>query len=197
AGARLATGCGYKFLNGGPGAPSFIYASEDIADRLVTPLPGWMGHAAPFDFSADYAPKAGAARFAAGTPPILSLTAMNGALEIFEDIDVAALERKAMRLGDLCLQRAAALGLSSISPPIGARRGGHVSLIHDEGYAIVQALINDNVIGDFRAPNIMRFGFSPLIVRYTDVWDAMDRLAHILETRAWDRPEFKRRAAVT
>ena len=196
-GATAATGCTYKFLNAGPGAPAFVYAANAIADRLKTPLPGWMGHAAPFEFSPDYAPKPGATRFAAGTPPILSLSALAGALDVFDGASIPELERKAALLGDICIARAAAMGLRTISPAIGVRRGGHVSLLHEEGYAVVQALAAEGVIGDFRTPNIMRFGFSPLFVRYQDIWDAMDKLEAVLSDKRWDRDEYKRRAQVT
>ena len=196
-GARLAAGCTYKFLNGGPGAPAFIYARGDIAEQMRSPLAGWMGHAAPFAFEADYTPKAAAARFAAGTPGILSLAALSGALNAFEGIDRSALAVKARALGDLCLALAARLGLPSISPKLGSERGGHISLVHPEGYAVVQALIARGIIADFRAPDAMRFGFSPLFVRYVDVWDAMTALGDVLKTRAWDQPAFLRRAAVT
>lgn len=197
AGARLATGCTYKYLNGGPGAPAFIYAANDIAARLNNPLSGWFGHSDPFAFDADYQPARGAARFAAGTPGILSLRALDGALEAFDGISVETLSAKARALGDLCLWWADRLGLTPISPPTGARRGGHVSLLHDNGYAVVQALIARNIIPDFRAPDAMRFGFSPLYVRFTDVWDAMEALDDILQTRAWDQPAFKVKATVT
>lgn len=196
-GARLAAGCTYKYLNGGPGAPAFVHVCGDVADRLRNPLSGWMGHAAPFDFAAPYAPAGGVLRFAAGTPPVLSLAALDGALDALDGVDVARLEAKARLLGDICLARAEAMGLESISPPAGRRRGGHVSLRHENGYAVVQALIAAGVIADFRAPDLMRFGFSPLYVRHVDVWDAMDRLERILETRAWDVEAFYRRAAVT
>jgi kynureninase len=197
AGAKLAAGCTYKFLNGGPGAPAFVYVRNDIAGKLRSPIAGWFGHAAPFAFDSEYQPRPSAARFAAGTPPILSLCALDGALEAFRNVSMAALQAKSRALGDLCIARAAEIGITSISPADPTQRGGHVGLIHEEGYALVQALIAREVIPDFRAPDAMRFGFSPLYERFVDVWDAMDQLADILKTGAWDRPEFKRRAAVT
>lgn len=196
-GARLATGCTYKYLNGGPGAPAFIFAARELADTLRNPLPGWFGHADPFAFEADYKPVAGARRFAAGTPGVLSLRALDGALNLFEAISVATLAAKARALGDLCLWWAERLQLPSISPGIGERRGGHVSLLHEDGYAVVQALIARNIIPDFREPDAMRFGFSPLYVGFADVWDAMEAMQDILETRAWDQPQFKTKATVT
>ncbi|MEM7328259.1 MAG: aminotransferase class V-fold PLP-dependent enzyme [Pseudomonadota bacterium] len=196
-GARLATGCTYKYLNGGPGAPAFVYVEAALAQQLRNPLPGWFGHAQPFEFEPDYHPVHGAARFAAGTPPVLSLRTLDGALDVFSDIAIANLGQKARALGDVCLWWAEQLALETISPGIGAMRGGHVSLLHDDGYAIVQALIARNIIPDFRAPDAMRFGFSPLYVRFVDVWDAMVTLEDILRTRAWDQPQFKVRSAVT
>ncbi len=193
----LAAGCTYKFVNGGPGAPAFVYVRSDLISQISSPLSGWMGHAAPFAFDSSYAPKSGIQRFASGTPTILSLAALNGALDAFDDIDLKQLAAKARALGDLCLARGKGLGLEAISPSDPAQRGAHVSLLHPEGYAIVQALIARNIIADFRAPDAMRFGFSPLYIRYVDVWDAMEYLADILRTRAWDKPEFRRRAAVT
>lgn len=196
-GAKLATGCTYKYLNGGPGSPAFVYASDDISAQLNSPLSGWFGHAAPFAFDGDYVPAAGAARFAVGTPGVLSLSALDAALDVFDGVSVSALATKARALGDLCLWWADRLGLEPISPPIGAMRGGHVSLLHTEGYPIVQALIARGIIPDFRAPDAMRFGFSPLYVSFTDVWDAMTALEDILTTRSWDQPQFKVKAAVT
>lgn len=196
-GALLATGCTYKFLNGGPGAPAFVYARSDIAAKLRSPIAGWFGHADPFAFTSTYAPKDGAARFAAGTPGILSLAALDGALEAFDGVDIAPLSAKARMLGDVVTARADALGLKTISSGVGGMRGGHVSVIHEDGYAVVQALIARGIIPDFRAPDAIRFGVAPLYVRFVDVWDAMDGLADVLAMRAWDRPEFKVRGAVT
>jgi kynureninase len=196
-GAKLATGCTYKFLNGGPGAPAFVYVRSDLTARLRSPISGWFGHVQPFAFVSGYAPTEGAARFAAGTPGILSLVALDAALSAFEGVGMPAAATKARALGDLVIARANALGLTSISPTDSAIRGGHVSIRHEEGYAVVQALIARGVIPDFRAPDAMRFGVSPLFLRFVEVWDGMDQLAGILATRAWDRPEFQRRATVT
>jgi kynureninase len=196
-GAWMAAGCTYKFLNGGPGAPAYVFVRGDLATRIESPISGWMGHAAPFAFEPSYKPRLGVARFAAGTPGILSLAALDGALAAFDGVDPRICARKAKRLGDLIVARTRAMGLECISPVEGHLRGGHVSVRHEEGYAVMQALIAAKVIGDFRAPDVMRFGVSPLFVRYVDVWDAMDALERVLETRAWDKPEFKKRAAVT
>ncbi|MEO1252251.1 MAG: aminotransferase class V-fold PLP-dependent enzyme [Pseudomonadota bacterium] len=196
-GARCAVGCGYKFLNGGPGAPSFIYVARSLANELRQPLSGWMGHAAPFDFAAGYRPAPGVARFACGTPPILSLSALDAALEIFDGLDLGAVEEKARALGDFFLSCTQQLGFASASPGVGHPRGGHVSLVAEHGYAIMQALIARGVIGDFRAPDLMRFGFSPLYLRFQDIWDAADALRAIVATEDWRKPEFSVRQAVT
>jgi kynureninase len=194
-GARFAVGCGYKFLNGGPGAPAFVYARRD-ASGLSQPISGWMGHARPFDFAGGYVPAEGAARFAAGTPPILSLCALDAALDAFDGVDPADVETKARRLGDLFLERTEGLGLRTISPQSG-RRGGQVSLVHEQGYAVMQALIARGVVGDFRPPDIMRFGFSPLFLRYADVASAADALKLVLSTEEWRDQRFSMRRLVT
>jgi kynureninase len=196
-GAWLAAGCTYKFLNGGPGAPAYVFVRGDLAERLTSPISGWMGHASPFAFDASYAPKPGVARFAAGTPGILSLSALDGALDAFNGTNMNMIESKARALGDLVLARTNTMGLEAISPADSSQRGGHVSVRHTEGYAVVQALIARGIIADFRAPDCMRFGVSPPFLRYTDVWDAMDVLESVLKSGEWDRSEFKTRAAVT
>lgn len=196
-GASYAVGCGYKFLNGGPGAPAFIYAAKDKASTLHQPLCGWMGHAAPFDFAGDYKPASGVERFACGTPPILSLSALDAALDLFTDLEMQAVHAKAMALGDFFLRCTEDFGLPTVSPGIGSVRGGHVCLSHDNGYAIMQALIARNIIGDFRAPDLMRFGFAPLYLRFTDIWGGANQLKDILRTEEWKRPEFSVRGAVT
>lgn len=196
-GARLATGCTYKYLNGGPGAPAFIFARKDIAGRLHSPLPGWMGHARPFAFEPDYQPAKGITRFACGTPPILSLAALSGALEVFEGLDLGLVHEKAGALGDLVIARAGRLGLEIASPTEAPRRGGHVSLVHPHGYEVVQALIHRGVLADYRAPDTIRFGVSPLYLGFCDVWDALDALEDILATQAWDHPDFRKRSTVT
>jgi kynureninase len=195
-GVKLAVGCTYKYVNGGPGAPAFVYV-RDMPDRFMSPIWGWFGSKDQFNFDARYEQKDGAAGFAAGTPPVLSLSALDAALDATADLDMRMVAAKARALGDLIIARADAMGLKTISPRNGSRRGGHVSLIHDNGYAIVQALIARGVIPDFRSPDAMRFGVAPLYIRFVDVWDAMYQLADILETRSWDRPEFHARAKVT
>lgn len=195
-GARYAVGCGYKYLNGGPGAPAFIYAQDD-AGALNQPLTGWMGHEDPFAFETEYRPADNARQFVCGTPPILSMSALDAALDVFTDIELTDVAMKARRMGDLFLTRALNAGLDTVSPPPGAPRGGHVSLCFDHGYEVVQALIARGVIGDFRAPNLMRFGFSPLYLSYADIWDAGDALIDVLRTEVWRDPQFARRDGVT
>lgn len=196
-GVRFAVGCGYKFLNGGPGAPAFLYVRGDEAASLDQPLQGWMGHARPFDFAPDYAPADGVARLAAGTPNILSLAALDAALDLFEGVDMGAVESKARALGDYFIARALALGLKSVSPGPGELRGGQASFTRANAYEIMQALIANGVIGDFRPPDVMRFGFSPLFLSYCDVARASDTLADILETEEWRDPRYAVRRKVT
>lgn len=193
--ARFAVGCGYKFLNGGPGAPAFVYVARNQAEALAQPISGWMGHAAPFDFSARYAPVAGAARFAAGTPPILSLSALDAALDLFDGLDMSALEEKSRALGDFFLDCAKGPPLTPLPAP--RRRGGHVCFSSENGYAIMQALIASGVIGDFRAPDLMRFGFSPLFNSYEDAFRAAETLRRILADGEWRAPQFAERRKVT
>ena len=196
-GAKYAVGCTYKYLNGGPGAPAFIYVRDDCVDDLQTPLPGWLGHSEPFAFSNTYQAAEGVQRFVAGTPPILSMSALNGALDAFEGVNLSDLESKAQRLGDMCLHAFSRLGLPSPSPTIGMRRGGHVSLIHEDGYAVSQALAKRGYKTDFRTPDTIRFGLSPLFLKYSEVWSALAALSEILETKQYLEPEFSVRQKVT
>jgi kynureninase len=200
-GADFAVGCGYKYLNGGPGAPAFIFVAERWQSEATQPLFGWMGHDAPFAFDLDYRPRGGIGRFLVGTPPILSLVALESGLDQFAGVDMAAVQRKSIALGDLFIalieQELAGQGLILASPRDGAMRGSQVSFRHPEGYPIMQALIARGVIGDFRAPDILRFGFTPLYVRFEDVWAAVQHLRAVMAEQAWQKPEFRRRAAVT
>lgn len=196
AGADFAVGCGYKYLNGGPGAPAFVYAAPRHHADLRQPLTGWLGHAVPFTFAEDYQPADGIARMRVGTPPILSMQALDAALDAFDSVDLGAVKAKADRLFDLFVGEVADLGLTLATPTDPARRGTQVSLRHPEAYAVVQALIARGVIGDFREPDIMRFGLTPLYLRYQDVWYAAQILREIIAANAWDQPEFKARAKV-
>jgi kynureninase len=199
AGVELAVGCGYKYLNGGPGAPAFLYVAEALQERLVSPLRGWMGHAAPFAFTDDYAPAAGITRFLAGTPPILGLAALEAGVESFDGADMAALWAKSVKLFDLFADLVAERcpELRCISPREPDRRGSHISFAHGHAFEICQALIADGVIGDFRAPDILRFGLTPLYLGFEDIWTAVDRLRAILDTGRWREPRFAVRGKVT
>ena len=201
AGVDLATGCGYKFLNGGPGAPSFLYVNRRWHDRLAQPLTGWLGHASPFDFSVDYEPAPGVARVLCGTPPILSMASLDAALEIFDDVDMRQVREKSMRLGEIFLQlvrtRCGSHGFSVVCPRDPERRGSQVCLAHPEGYRIVRALVDRGVVGDFRAPDVLRFGLTPLYQRYVDVWDAVEILREVMDEGLWRDPAYERRDLVT
>jgi kynureninase len=197
----LAVGCGYKYLNGGPGAPAFAYVSRRHHDSLRTPLWGWMGHEAPFDFEVEYRPAKGVGRLRVGTPPILSLAALECGVKGIAEIGVDALRTKSVALTELFIalvdRECAGHGFELASPREAGRRGSQVSLRHPEGYAIMQALIADGVIGDFRAPDLLRFGFAPAYLRFVDVWDAVATLRRIMDEGSWDREECRKRAKVT
>ena len=181
-GADLAVGCGYKYLNGGPGAPAYLYVSERLQPLLENPVAGWMGHAAPFDFSGDYRPAEGVRRFLAGTPPILSLLALETAIDTMAGAEPTALAAKAKRLGDIFLELMAERrpDLERACPGPGERRGGHVAFRHPRADALCRALIGRGVVGDFRGPDVLRFGLSPLHVRYEDVGRAVAILRSVL-----------------
>ena len=199
--ADLAVGCTYKYLNGGPGAPAFVYVREDLQAQLPAVIAGWLGHAAPFAFDDAYAPAPGVGRLRAGTPAILSMAALDGALDVFAGVDLRQVRIKSLALADLFIalveERCAGFGLQLITPRSTAARGSHVSFTHPEGYAVMQALIARGVVGDFRAPDAMRFGFTPLHTRFVDVWDAVEHLQAVLAGEAWRRLEFQARQAVT
>jgi kynureninase len=201
AAADFAVGCGYKYLNGGPGAPAFVWVAPRHRERFVQPLSGWLGHAEPFAFAEEYRPAPGIGRYVCGTPPVLSMVALEAGIDLMLAVEPAALRRKSVALTELFIaaaeQAAAGSGLALLSPRDAARRGSQASFRHAAGYPVMQALIARGVIGDFRAPDILRFGFAPLYTRFVDAWDAATALADILKTRAWDRPEFHRRAMVT
>lgn len=196
-GADLAVGCGYKYLNGGPGAPAFIYVAARHQEAFHQPLTGWMGHAEPFAFGTGYRPADGIRRALCGTPPVLGLAALEAGVDELLTVDLHAVRRKSLAMTALFRRLVADLGLEPLGPRDPAACGSQVSLRHPQGYAIVQALIARGIVGDFRAPDILRFGFAPLYLRFADVWDAAAALRDVLETGAWDRPEFHRRHAVT
>ncbi|MGA9581889.1 MAG: kynureninase [Allosphingosinicella sp.] len=198
-GAELAVGCGYKYLNGGPGAPAFLYVAEALQERLMPPLRGWMGHAEPFAFTDDYRPAPGIARFLVGTPPMLSLGALESGVESFEGAEMPALWAKSVALFDLFadLARACCPELECISPLDPERRGSHISFRHPHAFELCQALIADGVIGDFRAPDVVRFGLTPLYLGYEDIWRAVERMREILDSGRWREPRFALRGKVT
>ena len=199
--ADLAVGCGYKYLNGGPGAPAWLYVAERLQAQLVSPLTGWMGHAEPFAFVDAYRPADGIARFLCGTPPMLSLLALECGIDGFDGVDMGALAEKGQRLASLFIElvedRCAGQGLTLLTPRDPAARGSHVSFAHEHAWPIMQALIERGVIGDFRAPDALRCGFTPLYVGFGDVWRAVEILRDILITGAWREPRFQVRSRVT
>ncbi|HEX3920264.1 MAG TPA: kynureninase [Caulobacteraceae bacterium] len=199
AGADLAVGCGYKYLNGGPGAPAWLYVARRLQDALVSPLTGWMGHAEPFAFDGDYRPTVGIERFLCGTPPMLSLLALECGVDLMAEVDLPALAGKGQRLCSLFIDcvEAGGAGLALVTPRDPAARGSQVSFAHPEAWAIMQAMIDRGVIGDFRAPDVLRCGFTPLYLRYEDAWRAAETLLDILETGAWREPRFQARSRVT
>ncbi len=197
ANADLAVGCTYKYLNGGPGAPAFLFVAKRWQDSLASPLSGWMGHAAPFAFEDAYRPAPGMKRWLAGTPAMLSTAALETALDLWADIDQHAVATKSAQLFAILAAAGDALGLDCVSPRDSARRGSHISFRHPEAYALTQALIARGVIGDFRDPDILRLGLTPLYLSHEDVWRAGDILRDILETEAWRDPAFAERLAVT
>lgn len=200
-GVDLAIGCGYKYLNGGPGAPAYLYVARGHQQNLRQPLSGWMGHAAPFELSDDYRPADGILRTLCGTPAVLAMAALEQGIATFDGVAMRDVRNKSKALGDLFLalvkSRCADRGFEIACPRDSNLRGSQVALRHAEGYAIMQALIARGVIGDFRAPNILRFGFAPLYTRYVDMWDAVDQLADVMSEESWRDARFQTRAAVT
>ncbi|MEL6619457.1 MAG: kynureninase [Pseudomonadota bacterium] len=198
-GCAFAVGCTYKYLNGGPGAPAFIYVRPDLADRVQPVLAGWLGHDAPFDFDLGYRPAPGIERMRVGTPPVLQLTALEAALDVWDGIDMADLRVASVALQELFIDEVQARvpDLTLASPRDPGQRGSQVSFAFENGYAAMQALIARGVIGDFRAPDIMRFGFTPLYIDADDVRAAVDHIEVVMRDRLWDRPEYMARQLVT
>ena len=197
ANADLAVGCGYKYLNGGPGAPAFLYVAKRWQGRLYNPLSGWMGHAAPFEFADGYEAAPGMKRWLTGTPGVLSLAALESGLKLWADIDMRQVEAKSAALWDIFHAAGTAAGLECVSPSDPRQRGSHISFRHPQAYEIIQALIAGGVIGDFRDPDIMRFGLTPLMLSHADMWRAGENLREIVETGSYRQPEFAVRYAVT
>jgi kynureninase len=195
----FAVGCTYKYLNGGPGSPAFIAVATAHHAAAQHPLSGWWGHAAPFAFDRDFRPDAGIKRFLCGTQPIISLRGVEVALDAMEGVEVAALRRRSLALTELFMARVAALlpALEIVTPRQPSLRGSQVGIAFHKGYAVIQAMIARGVIGDFRAPDLMRFGFAPLYVRFQDVWDATEILAECINMEVWRDPRFTRRLGVT
>jgi len=201
AGYDFAVGCGYKFLNGGPGAPAFIAIAKRHQDAYRPALAGWFGHARPFAFAQSYEPASGIARAAVGTPPVLSLAALETGVDLMLEAPIAQLYAKATRqfeiVRTLMDEQLAGHGFRLAAAEGPGGRGSQISYAHEQGWPIMQALIARGVIGDFRAPDILRFGFTPLYLGYAELWDAVATLREIMETRAWDRPDFHKRLKVT
>jgi kynureninase len=195
----FAVGCTYKYLNGGPGSPAFISVARRLIALARNPLSGWWGHAEPFAFNRDFQPDSGIRRFLCGTQPILSMRGVEAALDALDGVEVASLRRKSLNLTNLFMARVAALlpDLEIVTPPEPALRGSQVALRFGEGYAVVQAMIERGVIGDFRAPDIMRFGFAPAYLRYAEVWNAAEILAACMRAEVWREPRYRQRHAVT
>ncbi|MGB9034782.1 MAG: kynureninase [Paeniglutamicibacter sp.] len=199
--ADYAVGCTYKYLNGGPGSPAFIWVNERHQGRFWQPLTGWWSHAAPFEMADSYTAANDVRRFLCGTQPITSMAMVECGLDVALDADIELVRAKSLALADLFIalvrERCGEFGLELVTPEIHAERGSHVSFRHPEGYAIIQALTDRGVIGDYREPEVLRFGLTPLYLSYTDIWDAVEILRDVLETRAWDVPAYRTRHAVT
>jgi kynureninase len=199
--ADYAIGCTYKYLNGGPGSQAFVWVNPQLCDLVAQPLSGWFGHSRQFAMEPRYEPSSGIARYLCGTQPIASLAMVECGLDIFAQTDMASLRRKSLALTDLFIelveQRCAAHALTLITPREHAKRGSHVSFEHPEGYAVIQALIARGMIGDYREPRIMRFGFTPLYTTFTEVWDAVQILGEILDQKTWSHAQFQVRHSVT
>jgi kynureninase len=199
--ADLAVGCGYKYLNGGPGAPAFLYVAEQHIEKLQQPLTGWFGHANAFAMSDDYEAASGIEKTLCGTTPVIAASALEVGVDIMCQVDFAQLREKSLSLSEHFIKLMEPLcekyGFELATPLEPSQRGSQVSYKHSEGYAIMQALIHQNIIGDFRAPEILRFGFAPLYVQFIDLWNTVQALDTIMRNETWNRPEFKTRSKVT
>jgi kynureninase len=200
-GADMAVGCGYKYLNGGPGAPAMLHVRAGLHDALRNPVPGWLGHAEPFAFEPAFRPAPGLTSMITGSPHILQLTALESGVDLWLEVDMAAVRAKSVALTemfiDLVEDRCAGTGFELASPREPERRGSQVSFRHAQGYGIVRALMDRGVVGDFRSPDVCRFGFAPLYVRHVDVWDAVEHMSDVLRAGAYRDPRFSERAAIT
>lgn len=200
-GADLAVGATYKYVNGGPGSPAFLYAAERLQNSLQQPISGWLGHRAPFEFVDDYAPSNGIKRNLSGTPMIISLSALDAAVDVLLEAGIKAIQKKSESMTELFIrlveETCGEYAFELASPRNAERRGGHVSLRHEHGYAVIRAMDAAGVVGDFRMPDILRFGFSPLYQRYTDIWRAVEVLRSVMDEGAWQAPGYQQMAAVT
>jgi kynureninase len=201
AAADYAVGCTYKYLNGGPGAPAFLWVAKRHQNAFAQPLSGWWGHRAPFEMQPEYRPDDGVGRFLCGTQPIVSMALVECGLDVFAQTDMQAIRRKSLALTDLFIElvetRCAGHGLKLVTPREHRQRGSQASFEHPHGYKVMQALIARGVIGDYREPHVLRFGFTPLYTRFVDVWDAVETLRDIVATDAWRAPQFAERGSVT
>ena len=197
--ADFAVGCTYKYLNAGPGAPAFIYVAPKHADTARPALSGWMGHDAPFAFDLDYRAGPGIERMRVGTPPIIAMAALDAALDVWDGVSMTDVRHASIALADLFIREVEGRcpELTLASPRDGKQRGSQVSFRHPDGYAIMQALIARDVIGDFRAPDMMRFGFTPLYIGEAEVRAAVEIIADVLTNRRWDTAEYRKKALVT
>jgi kynureninase len=200
-GVELAVGCGYKYLNGGPGAPAWLYVAKDLQREFPVALSGWFGHRRPFDFTPAYEPAEGIARLQCGTPPVLALRALEAGVASFEGVDLREVRAKSLRLTDIFLelmhQHAHEFGFACVSPREHVRRGSQLAFTHPHAWPIMQALIERGVIGDYREPNLMRFGFTPLTLRYVELWDAVMILREVMLSGAWKATRHGLRNTVT
>ena len=200
-GAEMAVGCGYKYLNGGPGAPAFLYLAKALQSNFATPLSGWFGHQMPFAFSPTYVPAAGIERLLCGTPPVIALAALECGIDTFDGVTMDTIGKKSRALSELFLalmrQECGNHHLESVSPSAENARGSHISLAHEHAYPIMQALIDRGVIGDFRPPNLLRFGFAPLYTRFVDCYDAVIQLRDVMANGEWKAEKYQTRNRVT
>ena len=199
--ADFAVGCGYKYLNGGPGAPAYLFAARRHHAAMQQPLSGWLGHADPFAFESGYRPAAGISRMIAGTPPVISMAVLEEAVQLVAEAGIGRLREKSMRmtalLAQLVAERCKGFGLALASPTAAESRGSHLVFAHEHGYAIVQALKARGVVGDFRAPNLIRLGIAPIYLSYIDLWDAVRHLETVMQNEEWRDERFRVRAVVT
>lgn len=198
--ADFAAGCGYKYLNGGPGAPAFLYVRKSWQGVLQNPLPGWLGHARPFDFEYDYEPAKGMQAFVTSSPSIIALAALDGALDVWDRVTIDQVRKKSLALTDLFMELVEARlprVFEIVTPREHAKRGSQVALRHPDAYGVIQSLLECGVVGDFRDPDIARFGFAPLYVRYVDVFDGVERLVDVMNAQGFKNPKFATRRPVT